>query len=99
MIFPAGFPQPRLAEVEGAEVAGSVRAQFSPAHAAPFETITDDSFAGTLDWFRTDLPTVGDVARIPEKPLYLLIAEIETSKKDWPRVRNKASKAVPLNSN
>lgn len=29
-------------------------------------------------------------------PLFLLIAEIETSKTDWPRIRSNASKAIPL---
>jgi DNA-binding Lrp family transcriptional regulator len=29
-------------------------------------------------------------------PLYLLVVEIETSKSDWPRIRNNAAKAVAL---
>lgn len=35
-------------------------------------------------------------APILEDPLFLLIAEIETSKDDWPRIRSNAAKAVEL---
>lgn len=34
--------------------------------------------------------------RLMPHPLYLLVAEVETSKSDWPRVRSNAAKAVAL---
>lgn len=64
VVFPEAIPLARLAQVERSQVADCVGAVASPAHAAAFEPIADDRAARALDRTGTNLPTVGQVARV-----------------------------------
>jgi hypothetical protein len=61
---PEEFPALVGAEVQAAGLAEGLSAGFSPAHAAAFETLADDTFAGGLDDSGADLPAVFHVFRI-----------------------------------